>query len=111
MANLNTGDSIYISGPGGNFFGAAGPSTWIASGTGIAPFVSMWRSGLRKDKMLIHGGWFLYSFYFENEFMGALGKDYIRCCSTESDDGLYPGRLTKWIREQKGLPSDRKYYL
>lgn len=104
-------DTIYASGPSGNFFGTAGPSTWIASGTGIAPFLSMWRSGMRKEKMLIHGGRFLHSFYFGDEFKNALGENYIRCCSQEKAEGIYHGRLTKWLLEQENLPPDRKYYL
>jgi ferredoxin--NADP+ reductase len=111
MAKLKPGDSIYISGPEGNFYGTAKASTWIASGTGIAPFVSMWRSGLKKDKILIHGGRFLHSFYFEEEFKDTMGEDFIRCCSQESGEGVYPGRLTQWLKEQSNLPTDRKYYL
>jgi len=111
MAKLKPGNTIYISKPEGNFYGTARPAIWIASGTGIAPFVSMWRSGLKKDKMLIHGGRFLNSFYFEDEFKEALGKNYIRCCSQESGAGVYQGRLTHWLKEQENLVEDRKYYL
>jgi ferredoxin--NADP+ reductase len=111
LSKLKAGDTIYISAPEGSFYGTAKPSVWIASGTGIAPFVSMWRSDLTRDKLLIHGGRFLHSFYFEEEFKNLLGKDYIRCCSQESGDGVYYGRLTHWLREQQNLPTDRKYYL
>ncbi len=111
MSKLETGNTIYISAPEGNFYGTAKPSVWIASGTGIAPFVSMWRSGLKKDKVLIHGGRFLHSFYFEEEFKDVMGGDYIRCCSQESGEGIYHGRLTQWLKEQHSLPIDRKYYL
>ncbi len=111
LSAVKPGDEIYATGPSGNFFGTAKPSTWIASGTGIAPFVSMWRSGIRKDKILIHGGRFLHSFYFENEFKDALGDDFIRCCSQESGEGVYHGRLTAWLKAQENLPADRKYYL
>jgi ferredoxin--NADP+ reductase len=111
LSKLKAGDTIYISAPEGSFYGTAKPSVWIASGTGIAPFVSMWRSGLKKDKLLIHGGRFLHSFYFEEEFKNILGDDYIRCCSHETGEGVYHGRLTQWLREKKDLPADRKYYL
>ncbi len=111
MAKLKPGNTIFISGPEGNFHGSAKPSVWIASGTGIAPFVSMWRSGLTREKVLIHGGRFLHSFYFEEEFKDALGNNYIRCCSRESGDQVYHGRLTQWLRDQQQLPTDRKYYL
>ncbi len=111
LANIQPGDTVFVTGPTGNFYGSAKPAVWIASGTGIAPFVSMWRSGLRHDKMLVHGGRFLHSFYFEDEFRDALGENYIRCCSQEGGDGVYHGRLTRWLREQEQLPADRKYYL
>lgn len=111
LSEVKSGDQVYASGPWGNFFGTAKPSTWIASGTGIAPFVSMWRSGIRKDKTLIHGGRFLHSFYFQDEFMNDLGDDFIRCCSQESGEGVYRGRLTQWLIEQPELPPERKYYL
>lgn len=111
LSEVKSGEHIYTSMPTGNFFGSAKPSFWIAAGTGIAPFVSMWRSGLRKDKTLVYGGRFLHSFYFEDEFAEQLGNDFIRCCSQESADGVYHGRLTQWLLEQKNLPADRKYYL
>lgn len=111
LSAVKTGDEIFATVPSGNFFGTAKPSTWIASGTGIAPFVSMWRSGIRKDKILIHGGRFLYSFYFQDEFLDELGDDFIRCCSQESGEAVYHGRLTQWLIEIPELPPERKYYL
>jgi ferredoxin/flavodoxin---NADP+ reductase len=110
LASLNSGDTIYISDPTGNFYGTAKPSVWISAGTGIAPFISMWRSGLKRNKLLVHSGRFLHSFYFEDEFM-ALGKNYIRCCTREAGEGVYHGRINKWINEQAELPDDRRYYL
>ena len=110
LAALNPGDTIYSSMPTGNFYGTAKPAVWIAAGTGIAPFISMWRSGLKRDKMLVHSGRFLHSFYFEDEFK-SLGNNYIRCCTRETGDGVYFGRINKWIEEQKSLPNDRRYFL
>jgi ferredoxin--NADP+ reductase len=110
LAGLKPGDSFFSTGPLGNFFGTDEPAVWIASGTGIAPYVSMWRSGLRNDKTLIHGGRFLNSFYFEDEFINGLGEKYIRCCSQDQGDGRYYGRLTKWLQEAQLWP-DKKYYL
>jgi ferredoxin--NADP+ reductase len=111
LADLKPGDKILASQPMGNFFGTAKPSTWIAAGTGIAPFVSMWRSGMKRDKTLIYGGRFLHSFYFQEEFVGLPTHDFVRCCSGETDEGVYHGRLTQWLKEQPALPPDRKYYL
>jgi ferredoxin/flavodoxin---NADP+ reductase len=111
LSQIQTGENIFVSAPSGNFFGTAKPATWIASGTGIAPFVSMWRSGIRKDKIVIHGGRFLHSFYFSDEFMDEPAENYIRCCSQEQAGGIFHGRLTQWLREQDRLPANRKYYL
>lgn len=61
--------------------------------------------------MLIHGGRYIHSFYFEDEFKDELGENYIRCCSQDSGKGIYHGRLTQWLKECRNLPANRKYYL
>ena len=112
LAALKAGDTLYVSAPFGSFYGTTKPAVFIASGTGVAPFASMMRSGLHKEKILIHGGRSLDSFYFKEEFMEILGEEnYIRCCSQEKGDGVYEGRLTNYLREQEKLSPDKKYYL
>jgi ferredoxin--NADP+ reductase len=112
LAELKAGDTLFVSEPFGSFYGSATPAVFIASGTGVAPFVSMLRSGLDKDKMLIHGGRTLDSFYFSEELAAALGEEnYIRCCSREKGPGIYEGRLTSYLRDQESLDPHRKYYL
>lgn len=112
LAELRTGDTIYVSAPFGSFYGTAKPAWLIASGTGIAPYLSMLRSGLHKDKVLIHGGRTLDSFYFRDEIRELLGeKNYVRCCSQERGGGVYEGRLTNYLRELESIPTDCKYYL
>lgn len=106
------GDLIYTTPVSGNFFCEKEEKAfWIASGTGIAPFASMFFSGYAKNKILIHGGRHLESFYFQEDFLGQLGKDYVRCCSQDTAPGIYPGRLTAYLREMKGFDKDYKYYL
>ena len=73
MARLNTADSIWVSEPFGSFTGTGEPGWWIASGTGIAPFSSMFRTGLTYGKKLLHGGRDLNSFYFNDMFSDKLG--------------------------------------
>lgn len=112
LASLNAGDTLFVSAPFGTFYGTAKPAVFIASGTGIAPFASMLRSGLKKDKVLIHGGRTLESFYFKDEVSKLIGSEnYIRCCSQEKGDGVFEGRLTKYLQEKTDLPPDSKYYL
>jgi len=111
MSKLNTNDEIYVSEAFGQFYGIDEPAYWIAAGTGIAPFASMFYSGQVNDKILIHGGRFLESFYFENDFDKSFGKDYVRCCSQEVGSGVFEGRLTTYLKLQNNFPSNYKYYL
>jgi ferredoxin--NADP+ reductase len=111
LKNLKRGDQIKISMPFGNFTDNGSPAYWIASGTGIAPFYSMVKSGIFENKILIHGGRTLQSFYFQEELISLFGEKYIRCCSAESDTGIYHGRLTTYLKNQGNLPVDYKYYL
>jgi len=110
LAGLGVGDTVYASAPYGTFLGTEAPAWWIATGTGIAPFRSMVRSDLVKDKKLVHGVRHINQFYFDREFTEALGERYHRCCSSESAEGIQPGRVTQFIRERK-LPAEEKYYI
>jgi len=111
MAELKVGNDLYVSKAFGTFYGSAWPSYWIASGTGIAPYYSMFHSGLAKNKILIHGGRTLDSFYFADEFNPFFGDNYIRCCSRETGEDVYEGRLTQYLESKDNLPPDYKYYL
>lgn len=111
LSEIQSGSELYVTDPEGDFIDDESPAWWIASGTGIAPFSAMFRSGLRKDKKLIHGGRYTHSFYFENEFKPELGDNYIRCCSQESAEGLYSGRLTRYLQEIPELPINCRFFL
>lgn len=111
LSKLQMGDQLLVSAPFGAFLGDEQPAWWIASGTGVAPFRSMLRSGLGEEKKLIHGGRTSDSFYFQQEMISLLGSKYVRCCSQEKGDDLYEGRLTQWLREQAVLPENNMYYL
>ncbi|MCP4310049.1 MAG: hypothetical protein GY790_02200 [Bacteroidetes bacterium] len=83
----------------------------IATGTGIAPYYSMLRSGKGKNKLLIHGNRYLEQFIFYDEFSEIEGGSYIRCCSAETDEGVFHGRVTGYL-DAHTLPDPRlKYYL
>ncbi len=111
LATLKAADKLMVSPPFGAFLGDERPAWWIAAGTGVAPYRSMLRSGFAANKKLIHGGRTTDSFYFENEMFEAFNENYVRCCSQESGEGLYNGRLTNWLREQQQLPEGQLYYL
>jgi len=110
MASMIPGDHILVSEPYGSFLGTHQPAWWIATGTGIAPFYSMFRSGLDENKRLIHGASYLNQFYFEDDLDWAMGENYIRCCSRESSCDVVPGRVSDYISGLEDLPNV-KYYL
>ena len=110
MAGMIPGDRILVSEPYGSFLGDKEPAWWIATGTGIAPFYSMFRSGLDEGKKLIHGVRYLNQFYFEDDLEWAMGDSYVRCCSQEASCDVINGRVTKYLSECEKLPPV-KYYL
>nr|WP_319271077.1 oxidoreductase [uncultured Draconibacterium sp.] len=110
MAAIIPGDVLYMSEPYGSFLGTNESAWWIATGTGIAPFYAMYRSGISENKTLIHGVRHLNQFYFEDELEWSLGENYVRCCSQEQSCDVFPGRVTNYLEELTTLP-DVKYYL
>ncbi|MEX2369493.1 MAG: hypothetical protein WD578_00700 [Bacteroidales bacterium] len=111
LSDLSEGDKIWITEPRGEFLFDPAPAIWIASGTGIAPFYSMFRSGKFENKVLIHGERYLERFYFFDEFYESLGEKYLRCCSGEEAEDVFSGRVTDYLVQASSLPSDFKYYL
>jgi ferredoxin--NADP+ reductase len=110
LASRIPGEKIRVSKPYGSFTDNNKPAWWIATGTGIAPFYSMFRSGLFENKTLIHGVRRLNQFYFEDDLEWALGDNYVRCCSQESSCNTFHGRVTAYLAAQKTLP-DVNYFL
>ena len=111
LSALHPGDTIYVSEPFGNFICNDESAWWIASGTGVAPFVYMVRSGQEIGKILIHGGRYDENFYFSEVLEKKLSGNYIRCASQQADTAHYIGRLTRWLTGQSFLPTNIKYYL
>jgi ferredoxin/flavodoxin---NADP+ reductase len=111
LRDMQKGDKVHISAPFGKFRCAEEKAAWIASGTGIAPFRSMLRSGQGLQKTLLHGSRALDTFYYQNEFAAILGENYIRCCSQQSAEGIFAGRITRYLEELEELPTDQRYYL
>jgi ferredoxin--NADP+ reductase len=111
LAGVIPGMKIRATKPYGSFRDDNKPAWWIATGTGIAPFYSMFRSGMSENKRLIHGVRKLDQFYFEDELEWSMGDRYVRCCSHEQSCNVFPGRITKYLEEIKELPTDINYYL
>ncbi len=109
LASMIPGEKILVSKPYGSFLGTKEKSWWIATGTGIAPFFSMIKSGFTTKK-LIHGVRHLNQFYFEDELEEALNDNFVRCCSSESSCNTIPGRVTDYLNEIQKLPGV-KYFI
>jgi len=100
LAKLSIGDEMMVSRAFGSFYGTNEADYWIAAGTGIAPFVSMKKAGLYKDKTLIHGGRDKTSFYFASLFSNTKNMKYIPCSSVMEKSGFYAGRLTEYLKNE-----------
>lgn len=111
LSELESGDTVWITEPRGEFICNEEPAVWIATGTGIAPFYSMLRTGLASQKILIHGSRTLEQFHFYDDFKTLLGSNYIRCSTAEQDRDVYSGRVTEYLEEQSILNTGVKYYL
>jgi len=110
MGAMVPGDKLLVSDPYGSFLGTNDAAWWISTGTGIAPFYSMFRSGMDKQKKLVHGVAQLNQFYFEDELEWGLGENYVRCCSQQSSCNVVNGRVTKYLASFDSFP-DVKFYL
>lgn len=111
LAILKPGDTLWITVPFGTYAGSDEAAYWIAAGTGIAPFYSMYRSGMGGNKIMIHGSRTVDAFYFSDKLSNDFGSRYIRCCSQQEAEGIYHGRVTQYLEQLDSLPEDQKYYL
>jgi len=111
LAKLKPGDTIYASKPFGDFICDNHPAYWIATGTGIAPFVSMTIAGLAINKTLLHGARLLDELHFSSLFEDVLGSHYHRFCTAQSHPFVNQGRLTHFLKQKTDLPKDIMYYL
>lgn len=109
LSKLKPGDTLFVSQPFGNFLdNTTANNIFIATGTGIAPFLSYYKSG-QKNFTLLHGGRTPANFY-QQEILNQLGRNYIKCCSRQPAPGYYFGRITKYINEQNISP-EASYFL
>ncbi|MGA2477711.1 MAG: FAD-binding oxidoreductase [Spirochaetia bacterium] len=110
LVRLAPGDTVYVSPPFGRFIDGKGPSCWVAAGTGAAPFISMLRSGLAAEKVLVQGSRTVAGLLERGPFADALGERYFPCCSRENAEGIFPGRTTEWLTARP-LPAVPRYLL
>ncbi|MCF8052447.1 MAG: hypothetical protein K9L59_14480 [Desulfobacterales bacterium] len=105
-------DSFSFTGPHGYF--VFHPSNrhpvFVATGTGIAPFASICRSGV-SGVTLLHGVRDLKQRYYA-ELFNRSAKQYVACLGSRKNpaQGTYPGRVTDFLAE-KLPPGDYDFYL
>ena len=110
LSVLKKGDKILVTNPFGSFTEYSDSPVCISTGTGIAPFISMLKSGKGKNAIFIHGVRTPEYFYFEDVLKETLKDNYIQCCSGSNSPKFFNGRVTKYLTENPVNPS-KKYYL
>ena len=110
LSLLQNGDKVLVTQPIGTFTDYSDSSIFIATGTGIAPFVSFIKSVRRNNITLIHGVRTSDYFYFSELLKKQLGDNYIQCCTGFQSSEYFNGRVTKYIKESPVNPN-KKYYL
>lgn len=109
LGSKRIGARIRFSGPHGYFLFRVSPrqAVFVATGTGIAPFVSMARAGCR-GFTLLHGVQTRSELYYREVFTGRADA-YLPCLSgiskgPSSGDPWFRGRVTEYIASR--LPRD-----
>lgn len=109
ISRAMAGDTFKLSGPHGHFIynRSANKSIFVATGVGVAPYVSFCRSGI-KDAMLIHGVSTPDKLIYRRLLQPHLGT-YIPCISQQFEKNeqlgeAYSGRVTDYLKTS--LPQD-----
>jgi ferredoxin--NADP+ reductase len=108
LSRLLPGDRLWVTAPQGSFLDKKNKAVWVATGTGIAPFLSMARSGFAGSRVLIQGARYLDDLYFREEWQKHLGENYIACCTREH--GVFNGRVTRYLETQRWA-TDTPFFL
>jgi benzoate/toluate 1,2-dioxygenase reductase component len=105
LAGAEPGFDLQFTGPHGyfTFRNSNRPSVFVATGTGIAPFVSIARSGIT-NFILLHGVSGMEELYYESLFRKA-SSNLIPCLSKPSTKesvipNIFYGRVTDFIRSK-----------
>lgn len=101
LSNAPVGSCFNFNGPHGyfTFRPSTRPAVFAATGTGLAPFVSMARSGVT-GFILLHGVRSAKDLYYTSVIKSA-AKQYVPCLSgTDSLSGeFFRGRITDYLRK------------
>lgn len=115
VENLARGFPFQVSGPHGHFVfqGPLNPAVFVATGTGLAPFVAFCRSGV-SDALLLHGVRTPDQLIYR-DLLQAVCRAYVPCLSRPLErraglDRVFPGRVTGYL-EQRLKPGTYDFYL
>ncbi len=109
---LKIGTKVEITGPFGFFIlrhngqNKKTHFTFIATGTGIAPFHSIILSNPALEYKIIHGVRYCYEAYDANDY----AKERYRLCTSREQGDNYHGRVTHYLKE-KGIKRDSIFYI
>lgn len=113
LSRCPLGTTLDFSGPGGHFIyrPSSRPAVFVATGTGIAPFAAMCRTGV-KGFIILHGVRDTDDLYFR-DLVEPAALSYIPCLTGEapSPSGVvFSGRVTQYLQHQL-LADDYDFYL
>jgi ferredoxin/flavodoxin---NADP+ reductase len=111
LSPLVPGDGLMVSEPFGRFVNMDPQGVFVAAGTGIAPFMSLIRSGKAEEATLIHGASYPDYFYYADDLQKRFQGRYIQCCSRDPHSDAYPGRVTGFLHTWPHLDPSKKHYL
>jgi len=104
LAVMEPGDRLDFAGPFGYFVFRPSEhhSVFVATGTGVAPFVSMCRAGTRPS-LLLHGVRGTEDLFYESELNRSAGQ-YVPCVSGRKAEETLPqdafvGRVTQYLSD------------
>ena len=102
LGSARIGSRFPFTGPHGYFVFRSSdrPALFVATGTGVAPFVSMARSGVR-DFTLLHGVRARSELFYKTLFQD-IARPYIPCISRtgdgiQRDQEMFQGRVTDYL--------------
>lgn len=115
IQHARIGSVFQVSGPLGHFIyqGAVNPAVFVATGTGVAPFVAFCRNGADRP-MLLHGVRHPDGLIYRDVLKFAV-QPYIACIgglSTIIENGIevYPGHVTDYLKSAL-TPGTYDFYL
>lgn len=100
LAAAPLGTPLAWTGPHGYFTFRSSPrsAAFVATGTGVAPFLAMVGGGV-SGSMMLHGVRTATELYYESLFRSS-AAGYVPCLSEGRATGRFTGHVTDWARAQ-----------